>query len=318
MITESFWEKLPRPILALAPMAGITDSAFRTMCKRFGADVVYTEMVSVDGLVYDSKKTIALLQFDPSEKPIVIQLFGKKPENFHQAVKILRSSFSFDGIDINLGCPAKKVFGHGSGAALMDNKEIGKQIVQASIEAAGTIPVSIKIRTGVRNTSALEFLDLIKDLPIAAVMVHGRTYEQGFSGSINLEICKKIVEFFPGPVLVNGGIQTPEDSSRILAFTQAAGLGLARSCLGQPWIFQQIKEYLKNGMYLTPNQTEIQELAIRHSELIYNRKETKGLFEIRKHLAWYVKGFEGASSLRSKLVQSQTLEEIKSILKNGV
>lgn len=317
MLPKSFWQKLPYPILALAPMAGITDSAFRIMCKKFGADVVYTEMVSADGLVYDSKKTLELVQFQKEERPIVIQLFGKKPENFYKAVQKAREYYDFDGIDINLGCPAKKVFGHGSGAALIDKKELGREIIQATLEAAKETPVSIKIRTGVKNTSAISFLEFIHDLPISAVMIHGRTYEQGFSGPIDLDICKKIVEMMSVPVLVNGGIQKPEDAKDILEYTKARGLGIGRSSLGTLWIFRQIKEYLKTCAYQTPNFSQIKEIAINHSELMYALKGEHGLFEIRKHLAWYVKGFDGASLLRSKLVRTKNVEEIKEILRGA-
>lgn len=310
----NFWNQIDRPILALAPMAGITDSSFRLTCKKFGADVVYTEMISVDGLIYNSKKTLELLKFRPEEKPIVVQLFGKKPENFYQAIKIIKSSFDFDGIDINLGCPAKKVFGHGSGAALMDNKELGKEIIRATVEAAGETPVSIKIRTGVKSTSALEFLNLIKGLPIAAIMVHGRTYEQGFSGPIDLEVCKKIVELANIPMLINGGIQKPEDAKEILEYTNAAGIGIARSALGQPWIFGQIKGHIQNNNYKEISLAEIKDIAIEHSRLMLESKSNKGLFEMRKHLAWYVKGFENASKIRSQLVVSESLEQIQEIL----
>jgi len=296
-------------------MAGITDSAFRTLCKKFGADVVYTEMVSVDGLAYDSKKTLELLQFQPEEKPLVVQLFGKKPENFYKAVQVVRERFDIDGFDINLGCPAKKVFGHGSGAALMDKKELGREIIQATLEAAQETPVSIKIRAGVKNTSAIEFLEYTHDLPISALMIHGRTYEQGFSGPIDLDICKKIVAMMTVPVLVNGGIQKPEDAKTILEYTGAQGLGIGRSSLGTPWIFRQIKDYLKNLHYQIPEFAQIKEIAIDHSELMFASKGEHGLFEVRKHLAWYVKGFDGASALRSKLVQTKNVEEIKEILR---
>lgn len=314
----NFWNILPRPILALAPMAGITDSSFRLMCKKFGADAVYTEMVSADGLVYNSKKTLELLKFETKERPIVVQLFGKKPDNFYKAVKVLKNlkKFQFDGVDINLGCPAKKVFGHGSGAALMDNKELGKEIIKAAVEAADDIPVSIKIRAGVKKINAVNFIDFIKDLNIAAIMIHSRTYEQGFSGPIDWEICKKIVNMVKIPVLVNGGIQKPEDIKEILEKTGAAGIGVARSALGQPWIFKQVRDCLKNKQYKNPNFKQIKKIAIEHSKLAYQLKKERGMLEIRKHLAWYVKGMKGASALRAQLVRVKNIEEIKEILRD--
>lgn len=307
-----FWQTLKKPILALAPMAGITDSAFRLLCKQMGADVVYTEMISVDGLFYDSEKTLELLKFNKREKPIVCQLFGKRPELFPKSAQIVEK-FGFDGIDINFGCPAKKVVAHSGGVTLMKNFKLAREIIQNTIESV-KIPVSIKIRTAIQDYSALDFVDYIKDLTIACIMVHGRTYEQKFSGEIDYKIIKKIKQKFPGIVLANGGINTPEDAKKMLNKTNADGLGLARGLYGKPWLFKQIKEYLDTEKYKNPDWQEMKKIILQHAGLALNAKNKHGIIETRKHLAWYVKGFANASDLRAKLVRVETIEEIEKIL----
>ncbi|HNP75222.1 MAG TPA: tRNA-dihydrouridine synthase family protein, partial [bacterium] len=152
----NFWQKIKKPILALAPMAGVTDSAFRQLCKHYGADVVYTEMVSADGLYYDSKKTLELLKFSKAEKPIVVQLFGKRPATFVKAAAICQAA-GFDGLDINFGCPAKKVVAHGGGVTLMRDLNNCRQIVEAVL-AGTSLPVSVKIRAGIDEVTAVDFI----------------------------------------------------------------------------------------------------------------------------------------------------------------
>src|SRR3989344_3045856 len=187
---NNFWEKLKKPIIALAPMAGYTDSAFRQICREFGADVVYSEMISVDGICYDNQKTMRMLWHDKSEYPLVFQLFGNDPIKFKKAVRIITGSLrSLElgrdrlllGLDINFGCPAHKVIKTGSGASLMDEKEKAYHIIKAVCDNTD-LPVSIKIRTKVKNTTAEEFINRVKDLSWTTVMIHGRTLNQGFSG----------------------------------------------------------------------------------------------------------------------------------------
>lgn len=335
---KNFWKKLNHPILALAPMAGITDSAFRQICRKNGADVVYSEMASATALYFKPEKTLELVKFNKAERPYVVQLFGNNPEHFAKAARIisagvvsetLRCSVSDtkipDGIDINFGCPAKKVFGHGSGCALMPQKELARKIILAVCENT-TLPVSLKIRAGLKNTSALQFIKNIKDLPFSAVMVHGRTYEGGFGGVVDFKIVEEIKKIIPRKiVLANGGITTAEQAVKILKdYPLLDGLGIARGVLGRPWIFEEIKNLLKNPTSLSlrdisPYQgekdiEEIKHIAIRHAELIYKNKKSLGMFEIRKHLVWYFKGFPGAAELRKKLVQVKNIKEVKNIL----
>jgi len=279
--SNNFWLNLAKnkPILALAPMAGITDSAFRQLCRKYGADVVYTEMVSADGLHYQSKKTLELLKFSKTEKPIVVQLFGKDPEKFIKATQIV-TKLGFNGIDINFGCPARKVVGHNGGATLMRDLDLCYQIIKNVCDHT-LLPVSIKIRTSINlktkkqknqkteelknqitKVTALDFIKKIKDLPISVIMIHGRSYEQLFLGEIDYDIVKKVKQKFSGIVLANGNITNPEIAQKTLKLTQADGLGLARGLYGRPWLFQEIKDYLQKGEYREKTWSEIKKIAL--------------------------------------------------------
>jgi len=301
--------------LALAPMAGITDSAMRQICREYGADVVYSEMASVSALYFKPEKTLALVKFNRKERPYVVQLFGNNPEHFAKAAQIITKSIKPDGIDINFGCPAKKVFSHGSGCALMPQKELARKIILAVCENT-TLPVSIKIRAGLREMSALHFIENIKDLPFYAVMIHGRTYEGSFSGVVDFKIVEEIKKIIPQKiVLANGGITNPVQAAKILEdYPLLDGLGVARGVLGKPYLFSQIKEFLKKGKRTEYNFKKIKKIAIRHAELLYKNKKRFGMLEIRKHLVWYFKGFPGAAELRKKLVQVKSIGEIKKVL----
>lgn len=338
---KNFWQKIEKPILALAPMAGITDSAYREICKKYGADVVYSEMASVSALFFKPQKTLELLRFGKKERPYVVQLFGKDPEHFAKATRIISkadSPLNFsglsacpDGIDINFGCPAKKVFGHGSGCALMPQKKLAREIISAVCENT-KLPVSIKIRAGIKDVSAIDFVKNTADLPYSTIMIHGRTYEGGFSGEVDFALCEKIKKMFPKKiVLANGGINSVEDGSKILRnYPALDGLGIARGAWGKPWIFEEIKKSLKNcrerkfaflkkgtdiSVPYKYDFNRIKKIMLQHAKLIYADKGKLGMFEIRKHLAWYVRGFPGASELRKKLVIAKSVKEIEEILK---
>ena len=286
--------------------------------------MVYSEMASVSALFFKPQKTLELVKFDKTERPYVVQLFGKEPAHFAKATKIISQIVKPDGIDINFGCPAKKVFGHGSGCALMMQKELAREIISAVCENT-KLPVSIKIRAGVKDTTALEFVKNTADLPYSAIMIHGRTYEGGFSGPLNFKLVEKIKKMFPDKiVLANGGINSAEDGAKILQnYPLLDGLGIARGAWGRPWIFEEIKDLLncvetpRRGVSTGANYDfpRIKKIMLLHAKLIHKDKGQQGLFEIRKHMSWYVKGFPGASELRRKLVMANSLEEIKEILK---
>jgi tRNA-dihydrouridine synthase B len=311
---NNFWKKLNKPILALAPMAGITDSAFRQICIKQGADIVYSEMASSSALFFNPKKTLELVKFKKSERPYVVQLFGNNVEHFGVAVKIITQKVKPDGIDINFGCPAKKVYSIGSGAALMSDFKKSRQVIEEVLKNTN-LPVSIKIRSKVGKKTGVNFIKYVKNLPIAAIMVHGRTYEQGFIGKVDYKSIKKIKEIFPGIVLGNGGINTPEEAMEIIKKTGIGGLGLARGVQGKPWLFEQIKNYLKNDKYKEKTVKQVFKIAIEHSKRAEKEKGEFGILEMRKHLCWYVKNMPEASKLRQKLIQVKSCTDVEKILK---
>lgn len=314
---RNFWLKINKPILALAPMAGITDSAFRQICRENGADVVYSEMASVSALYFNPKKTLELVRFNKSERPYIVQLFGKDPAHFSKAAQIITKIVKPDGIDINFGCPAKKVYGHGSGCSLMPQKKLAREIIQAVCDNTN-LPVSIKIRAGVKGMDALKFIKNIGELPYQTIMIHGRTFEDGFSGPVDFEICEEIKKLYPDKtVLANGGIYTFQEAVNVLKrYPLLDGLGIARGAWGKPFLFEQIKDMLKTGKSEEYGFNNTRKIMIKHAELIYKDKGKRGIYEIRKHMCWYVKGFPGAAELRRKLVMANSIKEIKEIFKD--
>jgi nifR3 family TIM-barrel protein len=315
----NFWEQLPKPILALAPMCGVSDLPFRTICHKYGADVVYSEMIMVQGLARHNAKTLAMAAISATEQPVVIQLGGNDPELFYKAAQIIKE-IGPAGIDINFGCPAKKIAGQGSGVALLRDLELSYQIIQATIEGAGGLPVSIKTRSQIKSTdkaqvtTSLELLEKIKDLPVACVMMHGRSYEAPWIEEVDYDYIAQVKQTFKGIVLANGGIYSPEVAKIALQITQADGLGIGHGVYGRPWIFQQIKDYLATGTWLDLPWTEKRQIAIEHARLAFALKGSHGLIEYRKQLLNYVKGLPGATDYRQKLVQKETLADIESCL----
>jgi len=337
---SNFWTKLAKPILALAPMAGVTDTAFRQMCKEGGADVIFTEFASADALVYESTKTREMIAFAPQEQPVVCQIFGRKPEVFARAV-VLLEDMGFAGVDINFGCPAYKVVKGGGGVSLMRNLNLCHELVQAACEAT-KLPVSIKMRASIKRgqetkdkiegdaamadaeldayeceldvVTALDLVKKIKDLPVAAIMIHGRSFEHPFDGEPNYGVIAEARKVWPGILIANGGIHTPEKAKEVLELTRADGVGLARGTWGKPWLFQQTKDYLATGAYRELTWDEVQAVLLRHAKLALTAKGEHGLLELRKHLSWYVKGFSGASTVRAQLVRVNTLADVETIL----
>lgn len=317
-MNKNFWAKLNRkgkPILALAPLAGFTDSAFRQICKKYGADVLYSEMASATALFYNQKSkestTLDLLKFDrQKEKYYVVQLFGANPEHFAVAARIITEKIKPDGIDINFGCPVPKIIKQGAGSGLMKNLKSSRAVIEAVI-ANTDLPVSIKIRTQAGTVDAAHFLQNISDLPVAAVMIHGRNLAQGFAGSADWKIVKEARKYFKGVILANGGINDLISAKKALRESHANGLGLARGILGRPWLFKEIKK----DKEIKLNKKQIFKIALLHAELEKAQKGKRGVIELRKHLVWYMQGMAGAAKLREQLVKVSSLAEIKKILK---
>ncbi|MDP2736938.1 MAG: tRNA-dihydrouridine synthase [bacterium] len=308
--SKNFWLNLAKPIYTLAPMAGVTDSAFRQICKGFGADVVYSEMISATAIVYNSKKTLELMSFDKKERPYVVQLFGSNPEHFAQAAKFVASKIKPNGLDINFGCPVKKVAKQGAGAELMNDLKLSCEIVKAVL-ANTDLPVSIKCRSQVGKVSVLDFLKTIKDLPVAAIMIHGRTLAQGHSGAVDWQIIKQARKYFKGVILANGGVKDKKSADDLLKATGADGIGIGQGALGKPWIFQDVKSPQPP---LLKGEKEIFKIILRHAGLVNKLKGKQGIIEMRKHLCWYVSGLKNVSELREALVRVININDIKKIM----
>jgi tRNA-dihydrouridine synthase B len=327
MPKKNFWLELKnkkQPILALAPMAGFTDSAFRQICKKFGADVLYSEMASATALYYSDyakdkarrqkikNATLELLRFDRrQEKYYVVQLFGSNPEHFAVAAKIITKEIKPDGIDINFGCPVSKVIKQGAGSDLMKNLSSARAVVEAVLNNTN-LPVSVKIRAKSGEIDALQFLKNLADLPLSAVMIHGRTVNQGFSGEPDCELIKKARRYFSGVILANGGVNDLASAKKILQASQADGLGLARGILGRPWLFKELKQ----NKEITLSISEILQIMLSHAISQEKLKGQGAIIELRKHLVWYVKSLTGASRLREQLVKVENLNDLKKNIKD--
>lgn len=306
-------------LLYLAPLAGISDAPYRLLCQEQGADVCVTEMVSAQGYVSAKKSCAAygaLLERIPEERNVVVQIFGNKPEYFYRAANKLSELNRFDGIDINMGCPARKVTNGGSGSALMDNIPLAQRIVEATIKGTN-LPVSVKMRLGFDKINAVEFAKAIEDAGAKLICVHGRTRLQQYSGMANWEEIARVKQSISIPVIANGDIFSSEQAEKALKTTGADGLMVGRGALGNPWIFSQIKGYFKNYEAPVPTKKMLIDMALRHANLLMERKgEKRGIIEMRKHFAWYLKGLRGAAIIRTKINTVKTFDEIKKLLEN--
>jgi len=316
----NFWKQLNKPIYALAPLAGITDTPFRQLCKEFGADVVYSEMASATALVYNPQKTLELLQSEAHEAPYVIQLFGSEPDHFAQAVKLLSDEVKCrqlgveryrgpEGFDINFGCPVPKVVKQGAGVALFKDLERSHQVIEAVINNTN-LPVSVKTRTQAGELGILAWLNAMSDLPISALMIHGRTYAQGFSGPIDLALIREARNYFSGVILANGGINNILTAKEVLDETGADGLGIGQGALGKPWFFSQLK-----GQTIDMTWLKLKLVILKHASLI--EAYQGNWHEFRKHLLWYVASLPNAKDLRRQFNTIDNMADIQEILANN-
>lgn len=312
MTDYNFWQTIKKPILALAPMAGFSDSPFRQIVSSYGADVVYSEMASVTALFYNKQPTLELLKFNKrKEKNYVVQLFGADPEHFAVATQIVTKEIKPSGIDINFGCPVGKVIKQGAGSDLMTDLTKAHAAVKAVCDNT-YLPVSVKIRTKAGEIGALYFLKSISDLPVAAVMIHGRTVRQGFVGEIDFNLIKEARKYFKGIILANGGINSLAEAKKTLELTGADGLGLARGVLGRPWMFKEIKKNKEINL----STKSISKIILAHAKKFKKIKGERAMLDLRKHLCWYVQGVKNASQYRTKMVAVSNYQDVKNIFKD--
>lgn len=295
----------------LAPMAGVTDLAFRTICKEYGADLVVSEMISSRGLHYKDKKTAALLKTNQTEAPLIVQLFGNNPVIMAESAKTLES-MGVSYLDINMGCPAPKIVKNGDGCALMQNEILAGKIAETVVQAV-SVPVSVKFRAGwdTNSQNAVSFAKVMECSGVSAIAIHGRTKEQFYSGTADLEIIKRVKEAVSVPVIGNGDITDGASAKNMLDKTGCDSIMVGRGALGNPFIFQIIKKTLVGETYSEPTLFERQRAMQRHIELMRETKpERVGVPEMRKHFAWYVKGLPHSAKLKVQAFSAKTYEEL--------
>lgn len=300
---------------SLAPMAGVTDRAFREICSLFGVAYFTSEMISAKGLIYNSQKTFRMLERSEMESPFAIQLFGSEPEDFKKAVYLLSESKP-DIIDINMGCPATKIVKENSGSALMKNPKLCGEIVKAAVSES-KVPVTVKIRSGwnKNNINAVEVAKICEYNGASCVTVHGRTKEQGYSGISDLEVIKSVKDSVKIPVIGNGDVIDGNSAKRMKEYTGCDMIAVGRGAMGNPWIFSEINSAFNDEiLFIEPTLSERAEIMKLHIEKLCGYKgESVGLKEARKHIACYIKGINGASYFRKLAFETKTKEELISL-----
>jgi tRNA-dihydrouridine synthase B len=299
--------------LALAPMAGVTDAAFRQICAELGAGYTITELISSKALCYHDKKTFSLLTQFPGEHPAAVQIFGSDPVCMAEAAQIALEHTGADIIDLNMGCPMGKIVNNGDGAALMKDPEKAGRIVEAVVKAV-SVPVTAKFRRGwdMGSCNCVEFAQTLEQAGISAVAVHGRTRAQVYSGKADWNCIRAVKEAVHVPVIANGDIWEPQDAARILQHTKADMAMIGRGCFGNPWLFQQAKAVLEGTeVPPLPPLAERCETAVRQFELAARYKgERVAVLEARRHYCWYLKGVPHSGYYKEQIVHMNTLEDV--------
>ncbi|MCF7845705.1 MAG: tRNA dihydrouridine synthase DusB [Candidatus Peribacteraceae bacterium] len=309
------WKKAPRPIIALAPMAGYTDSAFRQLIRHFSKrTILWSEFVSADALKFDSKKSKQMLAFAKREQPFVAQIFGRRPENFVEAAKFVES-IGASGVDLNFGCPAKKVVNSDHGSALLKNPKLASEII-SMVAKSVKIPTSVKMRLGIADDKNLEnFAKMVESSGAQLLTIHGRTAKQMYRGEADFEPIYRVKKLLQIPVLGNGDIDSVDKFFNQLG--NLDGLMIGRAAVTNPWIFREIENRLAGKDSRTPKTLKAKiPTILKHARLLVDTKgEKRAMLEMRKFSANYVRGEAGAKKLRAKLVRTEKLSELERILR---
>ncbi|MFL0252121.1 tRNA dihydrouridine synthase DusB [Clostridium neuense] len=302
----------------LAPMAGVTDIAYRKICSEMGCGLTYTEMVSAKALYYGSEKTEELFRISDEEGRAAVQIFGSEPLIMAKACEIFNKDDKICIIDINMGCPAHKIIKNGEGSALMKNPKLAAEIVK-EVKKATFKPVTVKFRKAFDENSinAVDFAKIIEEAGADAITVHGRTAVQMYTGTADWNIIKEVKENVGIPVIGNGDVFSPEAGLRLINETNCDGIMIARGALGNPWIFNQIRDNIKTGSYSYPSDTEKIDMCIKHYKTALKYYDDgKVVREMRKQVAWYIKGIKNCTDIKCKINTTSTSEEAIEVLKN--
>ena len=307
--------ELPNPVI-LAPMAGVSDLPFRLLCSEQGAGLVCMEMVSAKAIAYRNRNTEKLMETDPREHPVSLQLFGSEPDLMAEIAAQIEDR-PFDILDINMGCPVPKIVGNGEGSALMKNPKLIEEII-TKVSRAIQKPLTVKFRKGFDDdhVNAVEIAKIAEASGVAAVAVHGRTREQFYSGTADWEIIRQVKEAVSIPVIGNGDVDSPEKAKALLDATGCDGVMIGRAARGNPWLFRRVLEYLENGKLLDkPSKEEVKAMMLRHARMQVECKgDYTGIREMRKHISWYTTGLPGSAKLRGRINSVESLAEMEELL----
>ena len=305
-----------RPAVCLAPMAGFSDRTFRLLCRERGADLVTSEMISAKGLCFMSERTRALYLPQEGDAPYAVQLFGSEPETVAKAVAIVERDLGelLLSIDLNMGCPAPKIAGNGDGSALMRDPALAGEIVRAATQAAH-VPVSVKFRKGwdAAHENAEAFARICEENGASYLTIHGRTREQMYSGIADRACMARVKRAVKIPVVANGDVHDASSARETLRETGCDGVMIGRGALGNPFVFEEIVCALEGRSYTPPTWDERRETAMRHARMALSEKGDHAIVELRKHLAFYLRGIHDAAKLRTRINSCKTLEELEQI-----
>lgn len=311
---SNFWKEIKKPIIGLSPMDGVTDYPMRQIqCFIAKPDVLYTEFISAEGFTQNPEHFIKTLTFAEIERPIVAQIFGYTPEAFYETV-LQVGTLGFDGIDINMGCPSRKVLGKGGGGALIGNYKLAEELINSCLRALSEIkkeiPLSVKTRIGIKDIITDDWINFLSDFPLAEVTVHGRLLKNCHSGQVLWDEIRDAARILKNKNIVclgNGGIKSINDAQNICHDYGLDGVLIGQAALGNPWVFKE---------NYTPTENEIKEIILKHAKFVEDFYEAKKFVTVLKHFGWYPRGFDNCKKLKIELLKTRNLDQVEQILAN--
>ena len=304
--------------VVLAPMAGVSNASYMKICEEMGVGYAITELMSSEAIVRNNKKTFDMLEgIDTLNIPVAIQLFGSNPDVMADAAKIIINKYKVDMIDINMGCPVPKVVKTGAGSCLLRDLNKVREVVSSVVNVVD-VPVTVKIRSGWdnNNINAVEVARICEECGVKAIAIHGRTREQGYSGKVDLDIIKKVVDAVSIPVIGNGDIRSGEDARRMIEYTGCSAVMVGRGVMGNPWLIKEVNEYLEKGIITQkPSIWDKINMCFKYLDyLLMFKSEKTSVLEMRSHISWYLKGIEGSQEVKERCFKATTKDEIVMIL----